>query len=359
MIFERWKTLSRTDPDFQPYLEGTFSRFHRALPVRSLNVDSVSEQVTFQIVPLSEIESPARLKVLWQMIRAQSLALSVGPMLVTLFVTLTHHHSVNTPVAVSSFLGVLFFHIAANLFNDYGDHIKGQDRVRESRGSRVIQNGWISAAEVNRTAWGAMIIAAFCGLPAILLHLAPIGILVGIVGLTGLEFAFQRLRLKARGWSEVVAFCLTGPLLTCGFAWAISGSVAIEDVVLGGLFGSLSLMHFHSANFENIMADSQAGVRTWATRAGFDASKLFFYFTAVLLTACALTFVFLFEPHLQMFAVLVFLGANLILLCRRVWRLASPLSSELLGLRWSVVSLCWFITALLTVSLAARLGGVS
>lgn len=353
---ERWKTISRRDPEFLAHLDGSFSSAFRALPVRSLNVDTVSELVTFEIVPVSEIRAPGYVSIVWQLMRPQSLVLSMGPMMTTLFDCLVRGLGVNFGVALSSSCGVLFFHIAANLFNDYGDHIKGQDRLRASGGSRAIQNGWIAAARVRRAAWVLMGAAAVCGLPAIFLHLSPVAIVAGLAGLAGLEMAFQRLRLKSRGWSELMAFALTGPLLTSGFAWAISGQVGLDAVVLGCVFGAITLLYFHSANFENIMNDSQAGVRTWATRAGFDASKRFFIFVALVVFVSACVFVIQFQPRLQLFLVLVFLAAHLVFLCRRVARLASPLSSELVGLRWMVITLAWFATALLTVSLAAGLG---
>ena len=48
-----------------------------------------------------------------------------------------------------------------------------------------------------------------------------------------LEFAFQKLRMKAHGWSEIFAFLLAGPLLTSAFAWAISKDFIVSDVTLG------------------------------------------------------------------------------------------------------------------------------
>lgn len=355
---ERWKTISKRDPEFLAYLQGTFSNSHRALPVRSLNVDTVSELVTFEIVPKVEIALPTISKIFWQLMRPRTLVLSLGPMFVTVFIVLAHGYRMNFEIALSSFFGVLFFHIAANLFNDYGDHMKGRDRLRGESGSRVIQKGWLPAYQVNQAAWGLMFVAGICGLPAVYLHFTPILIFVGLVGLVGLEFAFQRLRLKARGWSELVAFALTGPLLTSGFSWAMSGRVYGEEIVLGCVFGLLSLLYFHSVNFENIMIDSQAGVRTWATRVGFDASQKFFYFIAAAQFLSMAIYVLVFEPRVQMLLVLGFLAAHLWILIRRVWRLASPLSSDLSGLRWAVVSHSWFLTALLIVALATDLGNV-
>jgi 1,4-dihydroxy-2-naphthoate octaprenyltransferase len=351
MEIERWKTLSHQDADFLKHLDGSFSTIHRALPVRSLNVGSGSERVTFEIVPLKEIVRPTPAIIVWHMIRPRTLVLSIGPMLVTIFACWASGRAINPAVALSSFFGVLLFHIAANLFNDYGDHIEGRDRLRPSTGTRVIQNGWVAAATINRWAWGLMVAAGICGFPAVLVHLAPVMVVTVVTALVGLEFAFRHLQLKARGWSEVIAFALTGPLLSGGFAWAITGVVATDQVVLGGIFGALSLMYFHAVNFENIMSDSQAGVRTWATWSGFDASKKFFVFTAALVLAFAIAYVFWFVPAPNMSAVIIvlvsFLVGFLFVLCRRVRQLPSPLSSGLVGLRGSVLTLAWMTSLLL------------
>ncbi len=347
METERWKTFSTQDTEFFKYLDGSFSTSHRAVPVRSLNIGSGSERVTFEIVPLKEIVRPSLGVVLWHVIRPRTLVLSIGPMMVTTFACWGSGRAVNPVIALSSFLGVLFFHFAANLFNDYGDHIEGRDRLRPSGGTRVIQNGWVAAANINRWGWGFLLAAGVCGLPAVLMHLAPVTVVAGVTALVGLEFAFRRLHLKARGWSEVIAFALTGPLLSGGFAWAITGVVSLDHVVLGGIFGGLSLMYFHAVNFENIMCDSQAGVRTWATRSGFDASKRFFVFTAAVVFTCALAFVWRFAPTPAMFVVIAVMAGSLLTLCLRVRRLASPLASGLVGLRGSVLTLAWSLTLLL------------
>lgn len=346
-----WKTLSRRDPDFLAHLEGRFSDDFRALPLRSLNVGSSSELVTFEIVPLREIQSPSLIAVLWQLIRPQTLALSIGPMLVILILCWSRSAIVSPVVALSSFLGALLFHIAVNLLNDYGDHIKGQDRLKPSGGSRVIQNGWLPAHKVKVLAWLLTALAAICGLPAVLLHLHPVALVIGLVGLVGVEFAFQTLRLKARGLAEVLAFLLAGPFLTAGYAWAISGQIESEDVILGCLFGAISVLYFHAANFENLMTDNQAGVQTSATRLGFDSSKRFFHGLSAAVLGLLAIEVFLFHPQLHLLAVFLFVAVRLFLLNRRVRGLASPLSSELTGLREAVLALSWFVTALLTVSL--------
>lgn len=337
------KTLSRRDGEFNAYLDGSFSSTLVALPVRSLNVGTSLEQVTFEIVPAPTVSLVEALQAL---VRPTALIFSAGPMATVLARCLTSGRDVSWFLAVCCFIGVLTFQIATNLFNDYGDHMKGQDRVRPGGGSRAIQRGWVRARTVRLAALGLTGFAALCGVPAIVR--SPVLILAGLALLFTLEFAFQRLRLKTRGWAEGIAFLLTGPLLSAGYAYAVTGEVSLGDASLGCVFGAIALLYFHSANFENIMVDSQAGARTWATRAGFDASKTFFQFVAGCCVAISFVHVFFVEHNFKLVSAPLAQACLLYLAVQRVHKLASPLSSDLIGLRLVAVQLSW-LTALVMI----------
>lgn len=336
------KTLSRKDSGFLSYLDGSFSNEQMALPLRSLNVGTQTEEVTFEILNVKDVPTPRVSKVVAALVRPAALIFSAGPMLAALARAHDHQRLINWWLAATSFVGVLTFQIATNLFNDYGDHMKGQDRLRPHGGSRVIQNGWVRAKSVRQVAIGLTCLAALLGVPAIIR--SPILILAGLALLFTLEFAFQRLRLKARGWAEGIAFLLTGPLLTCGFLWATTGQTDLGDATLGCVFGAIALLYFHSANFENIMVDSQAGARTWATRAGFDASKTFYKFVAVVCVSISLFHILVIEKQPALLPAAVAQGVVLFVASKRVHRLSSPLSSDLAGLRDVAVQLSWLTT---------------
>ncbi len=89
------------------------------------------------------------------------------------------------------------------------------------------------------------------------------------------------------------------------------------------------------------MPDSQAGARTWATRAGFDASKTFFFFTVALTMIATLAHVAIFERDVRLSLVVLVEVMALLPVISRVRSIKSPLSSDLTGLRWSAVRLAW------------------
>lgn len=337
-----FKTLSHRDPEFSRYLDGSFSIEQVALPLRSLNVGTQTEEVTFEILDVADVSAPSFLSVTRALVRPSTLILSAGPMVAVLSRSLAIGRYVHWLLALACFVGVIAFQIATNLLNDYGDHMKGQDRVRPQGGSRAIQRGWIRAHKVKQIAIGLTGFAALCGVPAILR--SPAVIVAGIALLFTLEVAFQRLRLKARGWAEGLAFLLAGPLLTAGFVWAVTGEIALGDLTLGCSLGMIALLYLHSANFENIMVDSQAGARTWATRAGFDASLTFYMVVAAacLLTSLAHAYV---DAAFYLVAVVAIQALFLVRPILRVSKLTSPLSSGLHALRSWALRLSW-ITAI-------------
>ena len=51
-------TVYRKDPSFISYIDGSFSKTHRAVPLRSLNVNSDLEQVTFELIEIGKILKP-------------------------------------------------------------------------------------------------------------------------------------------------------------------------------------------------------------------------------------------------------------------------------------------------------------
>ena len=354
----RFKTISSVHPDFMSYLDGSFSAEMRALPVRSMNADARSEMapgsnrdvVTFELISIRDIRNPSPFQLFWILLRPSTLILSLGPMMVIfagiLFkIGLSDQSGLSLVpwwMSIGALIGVLSLQVSVNLFNDYFDHIRGKDRLSARGGSRAIKNGWVAARTLKHAAWGLFGFSVLLGAPVVMTHFSAF-ILVAILALlAALEFASQKLGLKYRGFGEILAFAMTGPLLTVGFSWALIGTATWAQAAMGVVFGSISLMYYHAANFENIMPDDQAGISTWATRTGFDASKKFFHFTAVLTVCTAVVAMLWMRTDWRILVVPLLLAFYLTPLTNRVQRLASPLSSDLVGLRSKVIKLAWF-----------------
>lgn len=350
---ERWKTISRQDPEFLAYLDGTFSDSHRALPVRSLNVDTSREEVTFAIIPLKEIARPKRWLLAWRATRPASLVLSIGPVMVSWLYARSTGFTLQPRLALAAFFGIVFFHVAINILDDYFDHRKGRDRVNPRAGSRMIQNGFVRARTMLVVGMALAGLAILCGLPVVLE--SPVFILViALIALAaGLGFSSDRVRLKYRGLGEVTTFSLFGPLLTAGFAWAASGRISLEFLILGSAFGFITVIYYHLKNIENIMVDSQANVRTLATRLGFDSAKRLVWYLAGFSSLSILCFEWATDAHGVFVLAALAQGAVLTPLVRRLARVQSPLSSEMSAIRRRGLVVHWATTLALALGILA------
>jgi 1,4-dihydroxy-2-naphthoate octaprenyltransferase len=274
----QYVTLDKKSPEFEAYLKGTFSTDKRALPVKSLNVNSSQETVTFEIVPLSEIQKPNFLVVWLKAIRIRSFLIVLFPMFLILAKNASDNSIKDPWTLLCSSLGVIILFAAVNLRNDYVDHVKGFDRIDEKLGSRPIQSGWLTADSVRKVANVFIFIAALLAFPVFIafpqtLLFILLSAFIGYLTLYRLKFTF-----KEFAGGEFGILLLVGPLLACGYEMAISGTVRKETLLLGVLWGWLALLPVHLQNLELILTQSQAGVSNLITYLGFDKGKKFIHY---------------------------------------------------------------------------------
>lgn len=336
----RFLTLADGDSRLDGLLEGrTDDVSKRALLIPS------NHEWTFEFVERSQIQRPLILVVWMKAMRPDTLVLSVGPILATVGWLVAWADSMNREIsllhATFTIVGILALHASVNLFNDYHDHKRGWDRVEGRGGSRVISRGWLRALDVRRAAWAAFTIALLAGTFVVFANFNA-GILLALFVLAAaLEFAVSRFGLKYRGFSEVTAWFMFGPLLTGGFTWAMTGQLIDRSFVLGGVFGSLALLSLHLKNFERVLIDGRAGLQTWPVRAGFDASKTFTYFCLGLISA-SMAFVLVFvDPVPERVIPAIVLAFGIGPLAMRVRGIKSPVAGRMRGLHEAGLRLAW------------------
>lgn len=347
-----FKTLASKDPQFESYLRGTFSKDQMAVPVKTLNVRSHLEEVTFEIADKKNISKPSLARILLRLLRPQTLTFSIGTMVVSFIVATRLQLQLDPFLSLLTILSVLFFHAAINLLNDYYDHMKGHDRINPNGGSRAIQRAWIGAHFVQKLGFGFLGLSLLLGVPVLILHSSVVIALAGISGLAGLEFSTHKLGLKNLGLGEYLVFFLTGPFLTCGFVWATSGLFHVEMIYLGFIFGFVTLFFYHVSNIENIFVDSQAGRKTWAVYLGIDRAKKFLWFLALMISLSYFAFAFTFDKNNFVIFVLTFIviAINLTLICLKSSRALSPLSSDLESIRSRTLRLHWLMVICMMIT---------
>lgn len=185
--------------------------------------------------------------------------------------------------AATLFLAVIA-HAAANVWNDCGDACIGTDAINTNRiepftgGSRVIQNGDLTEADMRRFALGLATVSILGGLALVVLR-GP-GLLLGLGGaFLGWAYSQPTLALMSRGLGE----------LAVGISWALV--VVGADFVQRGEFAGLpfaasigvallvaALLTINQ--IPDIEADRACGKRTLAVRLGALAtSRVYALFT--------------------------------------------------------------------------------
>lgn len=346
-------TLTRQDPDFTAYLHGPVGPHLRAIPVETFNPYSRKERVTFRVVDLRSFPRPRWWRVYWKAGRPELLGLSLGPAAVLLISTWMSARTVSWYSALDAFFVLFFIHVAACLFNDYRDHMRGADRANRRRGSQVIQKGWATAKDVRMWAFVNGALAFVLALPLVWNRWELL--VVGALAALGVS-VFSWLPRTALKWGVgdlVIGLCF-GPLLTLGFndALAIGADRALWNpsvFLLGLAFGAMAVWTFQIRQLENLFRSGGENFRSFIGDFEFDRAQKVLLVESVILVVAQVGLAWLVSggtwqgrgPTSLLFALTGALVAfpPLVLCVRRIMAAASPLSSDLVALsRRAVVS---------------------
>ncbi len=176
---------------------------------------------------------------------------------------------------------VLLIAAAANLLNDYADHLNGCDAANPrpltpwAGGSRFIQAGRFRPAQVAATGWGLLAAGVSAGL--LLSFWWDLELLrYGAVGAAcAVAYSLPPWRLQSRGWGEpVIALCY-GVLPVVG-AYRIQTGTAweLDPWVLGLAIAPLSGAVLLVNGFPDRWADARVGKRTCAVRWGAGRAEV-------------------------------------------------------------------------------------
>ncbi|MFO8007265.1 MAG: prenyltransferase [Candidatus Brocadiia bacterium] len=164
-------------------------------------------------------------------------------------------------------LGVLLFHSAGNLLNDYFDYTSGADHMDEGddgRPGRLLVRGGMTPAQVLGEALACLALSVpvwayivWRSHPEVLLFIAPAGL--ALYAYTGPPF-----RLKARALGEPLMVAVFGPLIVGGAAYAQTGRLPTHVVLLSVPVGMATACVLAANNLRDYDEDGAAGVQTLA-----------------------------------------------------------------------------------------------
>lgn len=343
-------TVLRTDPDFLPYIRGTFSKKHRALPVQNYSISSDRERVTFSIQEISALTRPSRLFVFLTSIRPLYLSLGLGPLLSVIFLLLHQGHSISLQFVVYTSLSLLCLHSSVFLLNDYFDFTSGVDRQNPHKGSRVLTQGWLAAYQVRNLGYIFLMLGTFLALPVIESHFVSLFWLVVLAAVSVGSHSFMSVRTSLPWLSDGLKFLSLGPLLTFGFSVAISGSAQWETLLLGAVFGLLSLIIFQLKSLQHLFSERGGARRDVVGHMGFDRSRKLL---VVELGGLFLLILTLFDfgtfQSLWFALPLAAVCLQLFKLMLRLLKSNSPIASSLQG-SWKLAALAHFFFSIALIS---------
>lgn len=325
-------TLEKTDPLFAPYIEGRFSLKTRALPQKSFGTGA-QERITFRLIPVEDIERPNKLKIIAIALRPNFLTLSLAPVTVATLFLLSQGLALNWLSVSLSVLALMFFHFSVFLFNDYYDHLNGQDRTNPKRGSQIIQKGWEPAYRIKQWAGVNLFLGVAVGVYLAVSSSQLLFLVGGVALLTVLLFPWLR-DLKSGPFAELLIFLCFGPLLIAGYLTAIEVPVTWPLMIMGGVYGALAVICVHMKYLENLFHESMAGSRHLLARMGLDKGKALLIGEIVLATVWLIAW--LFTAHVYWFLSLICIAPAAVLISR-LMQVRSPMSSSLKGLtQWGL-----------------------
>ncbi|MGZ3690432.1 MAG: prenyltransferase [Pseudobdellovibrio sp.] len=267
-------TVKSSDESYTKYLWGSFSETQLAIPIKSYNLGTKEESITFEIQDLKVIQRPPFLKFLSSLIKIRSFIIILFPLLYVTAINYGSPQFDEVSILLAAISAVILF-AGFNIRNDVVDHVTGYDRVNIDSVKKPIRMGWISAKKAALLSNILVGLAALISVPTFLLHPQLLKILAVTLILFFLGRLVKNNSYKNRHFGELILFLLVGPVLTAGFQMACGSFLDAETLFFGFLWGAGVVYLVQINNFSHIMTSSQHGIKNTMTKLGFDLSQKF------------------------------------------------------------------------------------
>lgn len=343
-------TLSSQDEKFKQYLWGTFSQTEKAIAIKSLNVNTQSETITFEILP--KIKYPFFEK-LNSTLKLQKLFMILIPIFILFFITTAQEELLFPVESLLATLGVVLLHYFALFRNDYKDYVDGIDRVSDETNNLILK-GYYTAQELKNLALVCLGFAAFFGLP-IILKIPEILFIFSFVAV------FAALIYSGKGWGsknkpmgEFFIFMTYGPLLALGYQHALVGGFNYEGMIVGFICGTINLILVHLRNFERILSYSKAQIKPTIVLLGFEKSKALLLLMWIGLALLFIGYSFYFDYQNHIYLGFSFFLASIFFTWRQLKKMNSCVGSDITKLKTMcekfifIFSIAWCLVTLLT-----------
>ncbi len=185
-------------------------------------------------------------------------------------------------VFLLALLATLCVHAAANVLNDVGDNSSGTDRINEDRiypytgGSRFIQTGIMSSANMARLGVTLLVIAALAGL-FLLLAKGTVVLAFGLAGIAlAILYSLGPMRLSGLGVGEIAIGIGFGILPVTGAAWLQSNVIDVDALLYALPISAWVTAILLINEVPDIVADGRTGKRTLPVRFGLGGTSIIY-----------------------------------------------------------------------------------
>lgn len=258
----------------------------------------------------------ARLTVALAATRPQFLTASALPVLVGTAWGARTAGALDLAGALLALAATALLHAASNVYNDVSDDLLGTDRINSGRigpftgGSRVIQDGLLSVAEMRRLA-GVMAAGAVVAGTLLALRAGAAVVAYGVAGAAlGAAYSLPGLRLSGRGLGEAAIAAAFGVLPVGGAYWLQSGRLDGDAVLLSLPLSAWVAAIIIANEIPDADADAATGKRTLAVRLGPRTPALYLAVQcAGLVAACACAARGLFPEWMLLVPAVLFVAA--------------------------------------------------
>jgi 1,4-dihydroxy-2-naphthoate octaprenyltransferase len=217
-------------------------------------------------------------------VRAPFLTATVAPIVLGGAVAWATRDSLNWGLFFLALTAGAFLHMGANVFNDYFDHLSGDDTINRdfvrpfSGGSRAIQMGLLTPLE---TLTGAILLCTVSGsIGAVLAWAAgPLVLAFGAIGLiSAIFYVGGPFKWASRGIGELVVGLNFGTLMTLGSYYVqterVDWTPAIASIPVAALIAAVLYIN----EFPDFAADRAVGKKTWVVRLGRERAAIAYAF---------------------------------------------------------------------------------
>ena len=298
-------TVSKTDQDFGPLLDGSFSRTHYAQPIKNLYVSSSDETVTFKII---EKAKPTLWQALCQWYSLARNIYLVFPILGGVSLLTYQYGIASWGIILFSVASLQMFLMSLTLYNDYVDYIRGLDRLNENNRHKPIIQGLIRPYQARQLSFVFLIISLVFAVACFVYRPGTL-MFAGMAFLLGGLLLSPVIHKQYKGISIFAIFILAGPLLVLGYEYLLFGRLSWNSVILGFIFGGHAVKYDFCKQIRDIYYNSKANVVTAPTLLGFEKSK-FFYLLLSISHVLTLAF-FAYRMNVQGLYALVFVAVPL------------------------------------------------